>query len=251
MKRLLAAITLLFCMGGGLMAQNTNTTTDQKKKLPKPKKQDVILFNFNWMTWFNSPDSMSLSPFSRGFDVALMWDVPFGRSPISFATGVNFSFENFFSNSFLMDSAGGNNIYFKPIKPIINADNPTTERDWKKYKMSTAIIELPVEFRFRLKPHKRNTFKMAVGFKIGYVIDSWHKYEGPDYRNGTADLNDGLRQVTYGVQSINRFRYGVYTRIGYSRYHLYVHYSIGDFFESGKGVKGANVFTAGFCFTPF
>jgi hypothetical protein len=234
----------------GLVAQKDKNPTDQKKKLPKPKKQDVILFNLNWMTWLNSPDSMSVSPFSRGFDFALMWDVPLGRSPMSFAAGVNFSFENYFSNSFITDSAGGNSVYFRPISPIINADNPDPDREWRKYKMSTALIELPIELRFRLKPHKRNTFKWAVGFKIGYVIDSWQKYEGPDYRMG-ENLNESLRQVTYGLPGINRFRYGVYTRIGYSRYHLYVHYGIGDFFLNGKGVNGSNNLTIGLSLTPF
>jgi len=247
MKRLLLVFCMVALPAAGLMAQKN--PTDPKKKLPKPKKQDVIIFNFNWMTLLDSPDSMSVSPFSRGFDFGLMWDIPLGRSPISFAAGVNFSFENYFSNSFLQDSAGGNSLYFRPIKPIINADNPATERDWKKYKMSTALIELPVEFRFRLKPHKRNTFKMAVGFKIGYVIDSWEKYIGPDYRSG--NLDESIRQVTYGLPGISRFRYGVYTRIGYSRYHAYVHYGIGDFFLGGKGVSGSNNLTVGFCFTPF
>lgn len=249
MKRIFLVLFLALIPLVSIYSQK-DEVNDQKKKLPKPKKQDVIVFNFNWMTMLNSDDSVSISPFSRGFDFALLWDIPFGRSPISMATGVNFSFENYFADAFLLDSAGGENIYFKPIRPIINADGPSTERDWRKYKMSTAIIELPLEFRFRLKPHKRNTFKFALGFKIGYVIDSWHKYEGPDYRLG-ENLDNSLRQVTYGVEQISRFRYGAYARIGYSRFHAYVHYGIGTFFLDGKGVKPGNNLTIGLCLTPF
>lgn len=251
MKRIFLVLFVVFLPLTAVMAQNKDeSTTDEKKKLPKPKKQDVIIFNFNWMTMLNSDDSVSISPFSRGFDVALMWDIPLGRSPISFAAGINFSFENYFTNAFLQDSANGENVYFQSIKPIINSDNPTTARDWRKNKYSTAIIELPIEFRFRLKPHKRNTFKFALGFKIGYVIDSWHKYEGPDYRLG-ENLDNSIRQVTYGVQQISRFRYGAYARIGYSRYHLYAHYGIGSFFLDGKGVQPGNNLTIGLCITPF
>ena len=67
----------------------------------------------------NSPtgkgDSMWISPFSRGFDVALMYDIPLGRSPISFAAGINFSFDNIFTNQIVKDSAGGHSIYFQNI----------------------------------------------------------------------------------------------------------------------------------------
>lgn len=236
--------------------QNTDPKNDQLKKLPKPKKQDVILFNFNWMTMLNAPkgqgDSMWISPFSRGFDIALMYDIPLGRSPFSFATGINFSFQNIFTNQIIKDSAGGANIYFQDIYNMINSDNPTPKRDWQKAKIATAVIELPIEFRFRLKPHKRNTFKMAVGFKIGYVIDSWQKYEGPDYRIG-EDLARTLRQTTYEVPALNRLSYGVYTRIGYSRFNLFVGYQISSFFLEKPEFKGktGNVFTVGFSFVPF
>ena len=163
MKRFcIAVLVLCFAISVGYM-QNTDSKNDQLKKLPKPKKQDVILFNFNWMTMLNAPkgqgDSMWISPFSRGFDIALMYDIPLGRSPFSFAAGINFSFQNIFTNQIIRDSAGGNNIYFQDINNMINADNPTPKRDWQKAKIATAVIELPVEFRFRLKPHKRNTFK--------------------------------------------------------------------------------------------
>jgi hypothetical protein len=256
MKRLFVAIVALVIIMSAGYSQNDLTKKDQIKKLPKPKKQDVILFNFNWMTMLNAPkgagDSLWISPFSRGFDVALMYDIPLGRSMFSFATGVNFSFENIFTNQFVRDSAGGNSIYFDNINAMINRDNPATKRDWQKAKIATAIIELPVEFRFRLKPHKRNTFKIALGFKLGYVIDTWQKYEGPNYLPG-EDLNTNLRQVTYDVPAVSRLRYGVYGRIGYSRFSAFVHYSISPFFENKSQFAGktGNVFTIGFNFAPF
>lgn len=254
-KRLSVAI-LALGLAISVGYSQTDTKTDQIKKLPKPKKQDVILFNFNWMTMLNAPkgagDSLWISPFSRGFDVSLMYDIPLGRSPLSFAAGINFSFQNFFTNQIVKDSAGGNNIYFQDINNTINADNPTTKRDWAKAKIANAIIELPIEFRFRLKPHKRNTFKMAVGFKIGYVIDTWQKYEGPNFLPG-EDLNTNLRQTTYEVPAVNRLSYGVYGRIGYSRFNAFVGYTISSFFLDKPEFAGrtGNAFTVGFNFAPF
>lgn len=255
MKRLSVAM-LVLCMAVSVGFSQSDTKKDQTKTLPKPKKQDVILFNFNWMTMLNAPtgqgDSMWISPFSRGFDVALMYDIPLGRSPLSFATGINFSFENVFTNQIIKDSAGGNSVYFQDINGLINSDNPPTKRDWQKAKIATAVIELPIEFRFRLKPHKRNTFKMAVGFKLGYVIDTWQKYEGPNFLPG-EDLDRNLRQTTYEVPAVNRLKYGVYTRIGYSRFNVFVGYTISSFFLENAAFKGkyGNMFTVGINFAPF
>jgi hypothetical protein len=256
MKRLSVAVLALGMAISAGYSQNSNLKNDQIKKLPKPKKQDVIMFNFNWMTMLNAPkgagDSLWISPFSRGFDVSLMYDIPLGRSPLSFAAGINFSFQNFFTNQIIKDSAGGNNIYFQDIHNMINRDNPSTKRDWAKAKIANAIIELPIEFRFRLKPHKRNTFKMAVGFKIGYVIDTWQKYEGPNFLPG-EDLTRNLRQTTYDVPAVNRLSYGVYGRIGYSRFNAFVGYTISSFFLDKPEFAGrtGNAFTVGFNFAPF
>jgi len=256
MKRLSVFIMALGLVLASVNAQGTDTKKDQIKKLPKPKKQDVIIFNFNWMTMLNNPkgsgDSMWISPFSRGFDVALMYDIPLGRSPMSFAVGVNFTFQNFYTNQILRDSAGGNSIYFQDIYQSINRDNPATKRDWDRAKIANAIIELPIELRFRLKPHKRNTFKIAAGFKIGYVIDTWQKYNGPDYRAG-EDLDRNLKQVTFGVPGVNRLSYGVYGRIGYSRFNVQVGYTISSFFldKPEFGGRLGNAFTVGFSFIPF
>lgn len=255
MKRLCVAVLALGVAFSAAYSQN-DIKKDQVKKLPKPKKQDVILFNFNWMTMLNAPkgqgDSLWISPFSRGFDVALMYDIPLGRSMFSFATGVNFSFQNFFTNQIVKDSAGGNSIYFENIDQMINRDNPSTKRDWQKAKIANAIIELPVEFRFRLKPHKRNTFKIAVGFKVGYVIDTWQKYEGPNFLPG-EDLNTNLRQTTYEVPVVNRLSYGVYGRIGYSRFNAFVGYTLSTHFLDRPEFGGrlGNAFTVGFNFSPF
>lgn len=206
-KSILSALALLLFISWGYTQKdttnksNTPPTIELKKKKPKPKKQDLIIINLNWNGMLNQPDSMQVSPFSRGIDIALLWDVPLGRSPFSFAAGLGFSSENIFMNSLLRDSAGGNSLYFKDIKTMINVDNPTTERDWTRYKLGLAMIELPVEFRYRMKPHKRNTFKIAAGFKVGYVISNWEKYVGPDYRPD-GDLNKDVKIKEYELDGI-------------------------------------------------
>lgn len=259
MKKL---ILLLFCASlpmAGMAQKDTKTNdnktgTNLKEKVTKAKAQDFIYVHFNWMTMLGADQNVSISPFSRGMDFGLVWDQPIGKSPISFAAGVGFSFENVFMNSFLRDSLnnGEQTLYFKDINATVNPlePNPSTPH-WRKYKLSTAIIELPIEFRYRMKTNTRNTFKFSLGFKVGYVIDSWEKYVGLAAENYGNDLMQEVRNVRYGVPGISRLRYGATFKIGYSRFQAYAHYSIGGFFQDGKGIKPGNMLHVGFCFTPF
>lgn len=231
-------------------ADKSNVPLTPKKKKQKPKRQDFIILDFNWNTWLNKPAGTGVSPFSRGFNFYLMYDLPLGRSPLSFATGLGISTENIYLTSFLQqDSAGG--LFFQDIEGVINADNPSNKRDWNRYKLATTILELPIEFRYRANPDKRNTFKLHVGFKIGYVITSWEKYVGPDYRNGVADLDNTVKIKEYKLPGVNRFRYGIYARIGWSRYFATFSYSFSNFFENGKGADGVVPFTAGLSISIF
>lgn len=243
-----------------LMAQNQDNTPKDpaanfKEKVTKAKAQDFIFVNFNWMTMVNHSPGVKISPFSRGMDFGFMWDQPIGKSPISFAAGIGFSFENVFMNSFLRDSLkdGKDVLYFKDINSTVDPSNPDPKDNphWKKYKLSTAIIELPIEFRYRMKTNTRNTFKFSIGFKVGYVMDSWEKYVGLAAENYGNDLMKEVRNVRYGVPGIERFRYGATFKIGYSRFQAYVNYSIGGFFKSDMGIKPGNMIHAGFSFTPF
>ena len=231
----------------------TTSPTDPGKKRPKPIKQDLLLMNFNWNGWMNQPGTVDVSPFSRGFDIALMGDIPLGRSNFSLGIGLGLSTENIFTNAFLRKDNNSDSVYFQSIRETINPD--TANRGWDRYKLGTTMLELPLEVRFRIKPNKRNTFKIAAGFKIGYVIHSKDKYVGPNYlydANGnTSQLNEEITMKTFGLPGINRFRYGVYGRIGYGRVAATFQYSLQPFFEAGRGLDGITPISIGLTFVPF
>src|SRR5690606_13062477 len=110
------------------------------------------------------------------------------------------------------------------------------------------------EVRFRAKPNKRNTFKIAAGFKIGYIIHSKDKYSGPNYLYDASGnqtlLGEEITMKTYDLPGINRFRYGVYGRIGYGRLAATFQYSFQPFFREGKGLDGITPISIGLTFLP-
>ena len=147
---------------------------DSSKTGEKIAKQDYIILNFNWNGWLNSGDKVNVSPFSRGFELAIMYDQPLGKSPFALGFGLGLSTENIFTNAFLRSS--NDSVVWQSINLTINPQG--TNRDWDRYKLGTTILELPLEVWFRLNPKKRNTFKITAGFKLGYLVHSKDKYIG-------------------------------------------------------------------------
>lgn len=248
MKRAPFLLPLLI-LASGLTAQIGLPKDSSKTKIAK---QDYIILNFNWNAWLNAGDRVEVSPFSRGFEVAVMFDQPLGKSPFALGFGLGLSTENIFTNAFLRNN--NDSVAWQSIDKTINPDNTTT-REWDRYKLGTTLLELPLEVRFRLNPRKRNTFKITAGFKVGYVVHSKEKYVGPNYlfddQGQKSLLDETLAMKRDDLFGINKLRYSVYGRIGYGRFALNFQYGLQPFFESGLDADNVIPIQAGFSFMPF
>ena len=248
MKRAPFLLPLLI-LASGLTAQIGLPKDSSKTKIAK---QDYIILNFNWNGWLNAGARVEVSPFSRGFEVAVMFDQPLGKSPFALGFGLGLSTENIFTNAFLRNN--NDSVAWQSIDKTINPDNTTT-REWDRYKLGTTLLELPLEVRFRLNPRKRNTFKITAGFKVGYVVHSKEKYVGPNYlfddQGQKSLLDETLAMKRDDLFGINKLRYSVYGRIGYGRFALNFQYGLQPFFESGLDADNVIPIQAGFSFMPF
>jgi hypothetical protein len=248
--RTLPFLLSFFVLSAGLSAQ-IGLPKDSSKTKDKIAKQDYIILNFNWNAWLNAGDEVEVSPFSRGFEVALMYDQPLGKSPFALGFGLGLCTENIFTNAFLRSNSYS--VVWQSIDKTINPQGTT--REWDRYKLGTTILELPLEVRFRLNPKKRNTFKVTAGFKIGYVVHSKDKYVGPNYlydsQGQQSNLDESLSMKTEDLHGINKLRYSVYGRIGYGRFALNFQYGLQPFFESGRDADNVIPIQAGFSFMPF
>lgn len=248
MKRAQFLLPLLI-LASGLTAQIGLPKDSSKTKIAK---QDYIILNFNWNGWLNAGDRVEVSPFSRGFEVAVMFDQPLGKSPFALGFGLGLSTENIFTNAFLRNN--NDSVAWQSIDKEINPDITTT-REWDRYKLGTTLLELPLEVRFRLNPRKRNTFKITAGFKVGYVVHSKEKYVGPNYlyddQGQKSQLDETLAMKRDDLFGINKLRYSVYGRIGYGRFALNFQYGLQPFFESGLDADNVIPIQAGFSFMPF
>lgn len=216
-----------------LFAQETDAATEPAEDFTELKKRinkssDRLAMDFTYDLALNMPDSIKAQGFSRGFNIYFMYDVVLGKSRFSIAPGLGLGTNNYFhQNTISSDTAG---TYFNPI---------ASGTDVKKNKLSLTYLDIPIEFRFRSKPNaKDNSWKFAVGFKAGLLIQNKWKYRGEEVRDG-ANFVQGreVKFKEYDIENLNRFRYGVTARAGYGIWNVFAFYGISELFEEGRGPR--------------
>jgi hypothetical protein len=227
MKNILCFLGFIF-LSSAICAQEEGKSFIPKKRLTK---EDGLILNINLDNWLQAPDSVEIKRFrSRGVDFNLMHDIPLGGH-FSFALGIGFGSQNIFSNASISYDSAGATTYLTPIASGISYD---------KNKLVTTYFDVPAELRFRTKPNsKGDRFKIAAGFKIGWLVNSHTKYE------------DGAGKMkVYNISNVTEMHYGVSARISFGKVGFCGYYSLTPFFEEGKGAE-LIPYSVGIAITPW
>jgi len=180
--------------------------------------------------WVDVPSSISQRTINKGFDIFGMYNYQLGKSNFSFAVGAGLGTHNFFSNSMIKD-VRSDSIVFDIIPDSIS---------YKKSKISVTYLDVPIEFRFRSK----GKFKMSLGFKAGYLINSNAKYKGK------IASDEKVKDKRKDIKNLETFRYGATLRIGLGGFSLYGYYSLSKLFKKGQSNEMYPV-SIGITFMPF
>jgi hypothetical protein len=182
--------------------------------------------------WFDVPDNISQRTINKGFDIFGMYNYQIGKSKFSFAIGAGLGTHNFFSNSMIED-VRNDSLVFITIPDSIS---------YKKSKISVTYLDVPLEFRFKTK----GKFKMSLGFKAGYLINSNAKYKG----NNLNDETQKIKEKRKDIKNLETFRYGATFRIGIGGFSLYGYYSLSKLFKKDQTNEMYPV-SIGITFMPF
>ncbi len=252
---------LLFCCLAQLAWAQEETPTDNEEKEKEiivkrqtetikadaPKKvdfsqmdtRDRLIFELAHDNWTNKPDSLKVRWWNRGVNVYLMYDMQILNSKnVSFAPGIGISTTNVYHNSRLINNDSVS--FFRPIENI--SDTLT----WRKNKLSTTFVDVPLELRFRTNPNRFNkSFKLAIGARVGYMLSSKIKYKG--------ELENEPDEVFFKnkrLPNINNFKYGASIRVGYANFNVFAYYSLSTLFERNAG-PGIRPLSIGISFNSF
>lgn len=205
-----------------------NTTKKQWNKLDLTNRSnDHFMFQFGADAWNASSDSVSPSGFSRHFNAYFMFDKPFKTNPrFSVGIGAGVGTDNMFFKNKIVDIKSSSTRL-----PFIKADSLD---HYKKFKLTTAYLEAPVELRFTSNPeHSNSTFKAAIGAKVGTLVNVHTK--GKTLQN-KSDQTIGDYITKYNTKKFfNTTRLAATARIGYGILSLSGSYQITTLLKDGVG----------------
>lgn len=209
---------------------SVSTASAQKKKdwaNVSKRAGDHFMLQFSNDRWMGTPDSVSnhMKGFARGFNAYVMLDKVFKSSPqfsVAFGLGVSTS-----------------NIYFKKYGIELKSNTATLPfnkldslNHFKKYKLATSYLEIPIEIRFSNDPaNDMKSFKAAIGFKVGTLLNVHTK--GKTLQDASDKVLYNYTQKETSKKFFNSTRICATARIGYGNFSVFGSYQINNIFKDG------------------
>ena len=188
---------------------------------------DHFMLQFSRDNWTGAADSVNdrIKGFSKGANVYLMLDLPFkSEQQFSVGIGVGLGTSSIGFKKTIVDISSQT-----PVLPFIRVD---TVDHFKKFKLTTAYAEIPVELRFTSNPlTPGKTFKAAIGVKIGTLLNAHTK--GKTLQNGASTTINNYIQKISSKSYFNTTRLVATARIGYGYFSVFGAYNITTMFKDG------------------
>lgn len=235
MKKIIGILTLALAFSSVMHAQDSEETKPAKKVI-KPSR-DFVMVQLTYENWSGTPDSVKVTGIGRGFNAYLCYDFPIAKSNFSVAAGIGVGTSNiYFDNQLLIMNTGAPAVAFKNVDTAAGTDL------YKKSKLTTAYLEVPLELRFFGDRENRNKgFKAAVGVRIGMLIDAHTKNKNTV--SGTT-ITEKVATKTY----FQTWKFAPTARIGYGNFALFGSVNVTQLFNSGQG-PSVYPYSIGLCIT--
>ena len=205
----------------------------------KPKKDwskvaidragDHLLFQLSYDNWGGKPDSIKnrVKGLPRGFNFYLMMNKPFKSDPrwsIAFGLGISTS-GIYFKNT---------NIGITSTATTLPFTNLDSSNHFKKYKLATSFLEVPIELRYAFDPeHDAKSWKVAIGVKVGTMLNAHTK--GKTFVNRSGNTLNSYTEKQSKKSFFNTTRLAGTARVGIGHFSLFGAYSITSFLKDGAG----------------
>jgi len=218
------AIVLALLITLPAFSQNTK----EKKKLDLGNRPgDHFMLQLTSNSWNGVPDSIKnrMGDLNRSANIYLMLEKPFkGDSRFSVGFGLGVGTSNTYFKKMIVDIASTNSTL--PFRTVDSTDR------FKKFKLSTAFLEIPVEFRFSSNPiTPGKSIKIAIGIKAGTLLNAHTKGKTLENASGKT-INDYTRKET-SKRFFNTTRLAATARAGYGIFSLFGAYNLTGIFKDG------------------
>lgn len=230
MKKIVFAVISCLLFSIAFSQDTLQTSSANTKKITLTNRpNDHLLIQLSSDHWSSMPDSIKSHQkgFSRGFNAYFMIDKPFRSSPkYSLAFGIGISTSNIFFK--------GENIDLKTTSSLLPFTPVDSTNHFKKYKLTTAYLEVPLEFRYSSNPVDPNkSFKIALGAKVGALVNAHTKGKTLQDKNNNTINSYILKENSKRLMDGTRFM--ATARVGYGIISLFGNYELNNVLKDGAG----------------
>lgn len=202
----------------GLFAQQPGEPSTEARVIDSLYREDQIYLGFSYNILLNRPPGVSQNNLSYGLQIGVIRDMPVNRSrTVALGIGLGYALHSYYSNLRAIQSGSD-------IQYIIPAGGVS----YKRNKLETHLVEVPIEFRWRNStPTDFSFWRIYGGVKFAYIVGARSKYV-------TAEFKD-----TFYNTDAAKFQYGLTLSLGYNALNFHMYYGLNSLFKDGtNGPEG-------------
>lgn len=173
-----------------------------------------ITYNFE----LNRPDAVNQRSFSYGLQAGFIKDMPVNANrSLAVGLGLGLGINSYYSNLEASEGVSG-------IEYAINTES------FKRSKIETHLVEVPLEFRFRDSNAEEYKFwRLYTGVKFGYVLNARSKFISEEFES------------SFNNTDVRKFQYGITLNLGYNTFNIHAYYSLTSLLNDGTIVNGETI----------
>jgi hypothetical protein len=243
-KFFIAAFVLLASMA--VIAQKDSSAAKSKKKDWSKVKltnrpNDHFMAQIGYDNWAGKPDTIRTVGLSRSFNFYFMLDFPFKSDPrFSVGGGLGIGSSNIFFDKEQVLVADQSNATLA-FRDVSGGDH------FKKFKLVTTYLEIPLELRFAENPENTNkSWKFAIGAKVGDMLSAYTK--GKNKLNNVGQTINPSVEKESSKKYFNSIRLVTTARISYGVFGIFGQYQVTSLIKNGVGPP-IYPFSIGICFS--
>jgi len=225
---LMKKILLVLVAAVSVLSAAAQTDTKKKNRADVISRAgDHLMLQLSSDHWIGTADSVDrhMKGFARGLNAYVMLDKVFKGAPqFSVAFGLGVSTSNIYFKNMSID--------LKSKTATLPFNNLDSFNRFKKYKLTTAYLEIPVELRFTFKPEREDrSMKAAIGFKVGTMLNAHTK--GKNLQDASGRQINSYTMKENSRSFFNSTRLAATARVGYGNFSLFGSYQVNNMFKDG------------------
>jgi len=204
---------LLVLLGGCLQIFGQDTTVPNNVESRYFEDQFYFGVTYNFVR--NKPDDVVQRNLSYGLQLGVIKDIPLNsKGTRALGVGLGVALNTYYSNLLATETTSG----------ISYSLGEST--DFKRSKLETHAIELPLEFRWRNSTREEYRFwRLYAGIKAAYILGARSTSVVNNTKNGFSNTD------------IERFQYGLMVNVGYNTFNIHLYYAFSELFKEGVSVN--------------